>query len=95
MPDAYTVTGILGKDACCGLYRAVRQRDCVPVMVKVPRADLPAPREVERLRHEYEILCRLEGSWVPKPYELERQQVLQLRIEEFEVTQRSCRLCDP
>ena len=85
MPDAYTVTGILGKDVAYGLYRAVRQRDCVPVMVKVPRADLPAPREVERLRHEYEILCRLEGSWVPKPYELERQQgQLRLVLEGFD-----------
>jgi predicted ATPase/signal transduction histidine kinase len=43
------------------------------------------PREAEHLRNEYEVLCRLEGPWVPKPYGLDRHGgQLRLVLEGFE-----------
>jgi diguanylate cyclase (GGDEF)-like protein len=85
MSDIYTVTKVLFEDATGGLYRGVRGRDGAPVVVKFLRTDPLVPREAERLRNEYEILCRLAGSWVPKPYGLDRQRgQLRLVLEGFD-----------
>lgn len=73
VPDAFTVTKTLVEDEAGGLFRGVRNRDGVPVMVKFVRGDARVSREAEHLRHEHEILSGLEGSWVPKPYGLDRQ----------------------
>lgn len=85
MPDTYAITGILRENAAAGLYQGVRHRDGAPVVIKVLRANSPVPRVVEHLWHEHEILCRLEGSWVLKPYGLEEQQgQLRLVLEGFD-----------
>jgi serine/threonine protein kinase len=85
MSDAYTITEVLFEDAAGGLYRGVRDRDRAPVVVRFLRVDPPAPREAERLRKEYEILCRIEGSWAPKPYGLDwRQGQLRLVLKGFD-----------
>jgi predicted ATPase/signal transduction histidine kinase len=73
MSDEYTVTEILFEDAAGGLFRGVRGRDGAPVMVRSLRGDPFVPREAERLCKEYEVLCGLEGSWVLRPYGLDRQ----------------------
>jgi predicted ATPase len=71
MPDGITMTKVLREDAASRLYQGVRQQDGARVLVKVIRADSPVSREVERLRTEYEVECRLEGPWVPRPLGLE------------------------
>jgi predicted ATPase/signal transduction histidine kinase len=73
MTDTYARTGTLYEDATAGLYRGVRLGDGAPVILEVLRAEPPTPRDVERLRHEYEIEGRLEGSWVLKPQAWEEQ----------------------
>ncbi|HET9654887.1 MAG TPA: EAL domain-containing protein [Kineosporiaceae bacterium] len=85
MPEAYGVTSVLFEDAAGGLYRGVRARDGAPVVVKFVRTDPPVPGEAERLRHEYETLCRLDGGWVPRAYGLDRDRgQLRLVLEWFD-----------
>ncbi|WNG47057.1 AAA family ATPase [Archangium minus] len=44
------------------LYRAVREADGLPVIVKTPRSQHPGPRERARYQREYNILQRLRGA---------------------------------
>ncbi|PTL84604.1 ATP-binding sensor histidine kinase [Vitiosangium sp. GDMCC 1.1324] len=44
------------------LYRAVREADGLPVIVKTPRSRNPGPRDRTRYQREYELLQRLRGT---------------------------------
>lgn len=80
-----TSVAVLHRDAGGGLYRGAQGRDGTPVLVKFLRGDSPDPREVQRLHHEYEILCQLRGPWVLRPQGLERERGwLRLVLEGFE-----------
>ena len=95
-PDLYTITATLHEDAAVGLYRGVRQRDGIPVIIKSLRSETPAPRELERLRHEYEIARRLDSSYLLKPEALETQQAqAQLIFEDFDGEPLSSQLNNP
>ena len=54
------------------LFRALRDNDRAPVVIKVTRGERPHPRELARLRHEHAILRLLEGPGVIKPHALVR-----------------------
>jgi serine/threonine protein kinase len=49
----------------------VRTRDRLPIVIKALCARSPAPRDIERLRREYEIGRRLDSPYVIEPYDLE------------------------
>ena len=82
MPDTFIITKELREDAAGGLYRGVRRRDGVPVVIKTARAD---SGRVTRLGRECEILYELEGPWVLRPLALEEQPgQLCLVLEDFD-----------
>jgi PAS domain S-box-containing protein len=70
-PEHYTITERLYEGATMTLARGLRTHDGTPVVIKTLRADAPSPRDLNRLRHEYAIVCQLDSHYVLKPYALE------------------------
>jgi predicted ATPase/signal transduction histidine kinase/tRNA A-37 threonylcarbamoyl transferase component Bud32 len=54
------------------VYRARRQRDGVPVVIKIQQTEHPSPDELARFRREYEVGLALRVEGVVKPYGLAR-----------------------
>src|SRR5687768_15511302 len=82
--DRYSITETLHESAAVALYRALRTRDDLPVVIKALRAQPPSPYAVERLRREFEIARTLDSPYVVKLYELETQpEQLLLILEDF------------
>lgn len=96
MPDSYAVTATLYESATVSLHRAVRQKDNGPVIIKTIHIDRATPREVERLRHEYEVMQQLDGPYLLKPIALTllRTQA-RLIMEDFDGEPLSSRLFRP
>ncbi|MGK4006246.1 AAA family ATPase [Sorangium sp. So ce1036] len=67
----YTVKEALYEGSDTLLYRAVREDDGLPVVLKVLRRDHASPRALERLHHEYEVARALDTTAVVKPYAIE------------------------
>ncbi|BDG01076.1 sensor histidine kinase [Anaeromyxobacter oryzae] len=83
-PPQYTTRETLSNDGRTALYRAIRDLDHVPVVLKVLDSERCRPKDVERLRHEHEIGITLEGGAVVKPLALETYQGLPvLVLEDF------------
>ncbi|EPX55503.1 hypothetical protein D187_009114 [Cystobacter fuscus DSM 2262] len=58
----YSLLGLLQSSSSSLLYRAVREADRQPVILKTPRSEFPGAREHARLRGEYSLLRRLKGA---------------------------------
>jgi hypothetical protein len=71
MLDHYIIRETLLEGAAVALYRGVRKRDGVRVIIKALRAESPAPRGIERLRRECEIGRQLDSLYVIRPYDIE------------------------
>jgi PAS domain S-box-containing protein len=56
------------------IYRAIRNSDGIPVMLKVMRQEYPSPSTIARFQLEHEILQRLNLAGVIKAYRLETYQ---------------------
>ncbi len=69
----YELAVCLARDVRTALYRGVRTHDERPVLVKLLTAQSPSARDVARLRHERDVLVRLEGDAVLHPLELAQQ----------------------
>ncbi|MBF0550357.1 MAG: AAA family ATPase [Deltaproteobacteria bacterium] len=54
------------------VYRAMRQEDDIPIILKVLRENYPTPAELVRYKQEYEITRSLKLSGVIRSYALER-----------------------
>jgi predicted ATPase/signal transduction histidine kinase len=66
------------------VYRAVRNDDQQPVILKVLKADYLTPAELSRYRHEFEILSQLQLPSVIQAYELKPyHNTLLLVVEDF------------
>jgi len=66
------------------VYRAIRESDAVPVILKVLKQDYPTPAELTRYRQEYEITSHLHLSGIVKAYSLERyERTLAIVFEDF------------
>ncbi len=66
------------------VYRAMRDEDNTPVIIKIPRSDYPGSRELALFRKEYEIGITLEDEGVGKPLALEKyNNGLALILEDF------------
>ncbi|WP_437850541.1 AAA family ATPase [Sorangium sp. So ce363] len=86
MPDSprYRVLEVLHQGADTVLYRARREEDGRPVVLKVLRRDHASPRALGRLQHELEIARALDAPVVVKAYGIEpfRDQMT-LVLEDF------------
>ena len=67
------------------VYRAVRDEDSLPVILKVLKEDYPTPEELTRYRQEYDITCLLaDMDGVVKVYDLVKyQNTLIIVLEDF------------
>src|SRR5262245_35130990 len=74
MPPALQDTGpgamTLRRDAEFVLRRPAGERDTDAVLVIATASDHPAPRSIERLRHEYSLRDCLDSAWAAKPLRL-------------------------
>ncbi|WNG26232.1 AAA family ATPase [Cystobacter fuscus] len=81
--QGYTVTETIREGASTVVFRALREQDGRPVILKMPSTEHPSLRDLERLRSEYELGMRVGGAAV-KPYSLERSRDrLVLILEDF------------
>jgi serine/threonine protein kinase len=65
------------------VYRAIRQPDNQPVILKVLKQDYPTPAELTRYKQEYEITRSFHLDSVIKAYDLQRyQNSLAMLLEE-------------
>jgi predicted ATPase/signal transduction histidine kinase len=80
----YTVTEKLYEDFKTIVYRATRQHDNRSVIFKILRTEYPTPREIARIKHEYEITRNLEVEGIVKPHGLEKYNGLSLVLEDFD-----------
>jgi serine/threonine protein kinase len=67
----YTVAGEIYRGGNRVVWRAIRDRDRLPVIIKLCAAEYPTPLETAGLRREYELLQELRIRGVPKAYDLE------------------------
>jgi len=70
----YTITESLSHGRGAVLFRAVRNADHRPVILKVLDARRSRPKDLERLKHEYEIGARIASPAAVKPLALETYQ---------------------
>ncbi|WP_437791701.1 AAA family ATPase [Sorangium sp. So ce693] len=67
----YRVLEVLHQGADTLLYRARRDEDGRPVVLKVLRRDHASPRALGRLQHELEVASALDTAAIVKPYAIE------------------------
>ncbi|HRI51966.1 MAG TPA: protein kinase [Pseudomonadota bacterium] len=80
----YTIVDKLHEGSETVIYRAIRDADQQPVVIKTPRSDYPTPRALANLQHEYSLLRALELPGVIKALALEsRGSSLALVLEDF------------
>lgn len=80
----YQILATLKDDETTALYRGIRARDKVPVILKVLKPEHPDLKEVARFRHEYQIMRNLALPGVVKAIGLEKyNNRLALVLEDF------------
>ncbi|MGE5655761.1 MAG: protein kinase domain-containing protein, partial [Actinomycetota bacterium] len=66
------------------VYRAIRESDNQPIILKVLKENYPTPQELARYRTEYEITKSLNLTGVVKVYDLQKyQNTLVMFLEDF------------
>ena len=53
------------------VYRASRNEDNQPVILKILNENYPAPDQIARYKHEFEMISRLDFPGIVKVYKLE------------------------
>jgi serine/threonine protein kinase len=71
IPDCQTTKKIYESDNTL-VYRARRNQNNLPVILKILKEDYPAPEEIARYKQEYEATCSLNLKGVVKAHGLER-----------------------
>lgn len=80
----YTITESLAQGSRSTLYRAIRNADGRPVVLKVLDPQRSRPKDLERLQNEFEIGRLLDSTAVVKPLALETYQGMPaLVLEDF------------
>ncbi|MEG4502179.1 AAA family ATPase [Microcoleus sp. F6_B4] len=78
------VTELIYESANSLVYRAFRQPDSLPVILKVLKENYPTPQELARYRTEYKITQSLNLSGCIKAYDLQPyQNTLVMFVEDF------------
>ncbi|XYI00972.1 AAA family ATPase [Sorangium sp. So ce1128] len=84
LASPYTIIKPLSLDGRAVVYRAVRSADRCPVILKVLDPRRSRPKDLERLKHEYELGQLLDSRAVVKPLALETYQGMPaLILEDF------------
>ncbi|MCL1474080.1 AAA family ATPase [Argonema antarcticum] len=66
------------------VYRAIREQDNEPIILKVLKEDYPTPQELTRYRTEYRITQELKEAGVVRVYDLQKyQNTLVMFVEDF------------
>ena len=74
----------IGKTIHSIIYRGIRERDRLPVIIKLICQEFPHPQTISSFQKEYEILKSLEDSGIIKAYDLIRHDHrLALILEDF------------
>ncbi|MBF2088891.1 MAG: AAA family ATPase [Synechococcales cyanobacterium K44_A2020_017] len=82
--QGYVLTDTLHETDRTVVYRALRDRDTLPVVVKLLKPEYPSLREISRFRYEYGITQQLSLDGVVKSYDLlECGNRLALVLEDF------------
>ena len=68
--DNHSVTGLISAGADARLYRALADDGLTPVLLKTTGPGEPRARDLDRLRHEYELLSGLSCPGVPRAHAL-------------------------
>ena len=80
----YQIIAKIYESANSLVYRAVRDRDNQPIILKILKQDYPSPAELTRYKQEYEITRSLHLDGVIKVYDLQRyQNSLAMLLEDF------------
>ncbi len=69
--SGYQIRALVYESAYTYVYRAVRERDSAPVILKTASAEQATEKRLARLRHEYDLLKGLEIPGVIRCYALE------------------------
>jgi len=80
--QGYEITEEIYEGIKTFVYRGFRQRDHLPVVIKVHKADFPPPKDIAKFRREYEIGRIFDCDGVIKYYGTERYQNAIALIEE-------------
>ena len=70
----YQITEEILSGASTIIYRGIRERDRLPVIVKILKSEYPTLSELSRLRQEYNITQSLSCQGIVKTYSLETYQ---------------------
>ncbi|MCH8293322.1 serine/threonine-protein kinase PknK, partial [Candidatus Poribacteria bacterium] len=68
----YKVTGTIYEGAKSIVYRGHREKDNLPVVVKIQKSDYPSPKNIAKFRREYHIGKMLDFNGVIKYYRMEK-----------------------
>ncbi|MCP4112043.1 MAG: AAA family ATPase [Desulfobacteraceae bacterium] len=80
----YTKPDLIYESSVSLVYRAHRERDSLPVILKILQEDYPSPYELARYRQEYEISAALESQGIIRPYSIEEyKNTLMTVFEDF------------
>ncbi|MGK7901191.1 MAG: AAA family ATPase [Hormoscilla sp.] len=80
----YKIIAQISKSATSEIYRAIRIKDDLPVILKVLNQTYPTQEQLNRYQQEYEIMRSLNLSGVVKVYGLEKyHHTLIIRLEDF------------
>jgi predicted ATPase/signal transduction histidine kinase/CheY-like chemotaxis protein len=83
MSDYQIIANIYESDNSL-VYRAIRDRDHQPLILKVLKQDYPTSAELTRYKQEYELIRSLNVDGVVKAYDLQRyQNSLVMLLEDF------------
>lgn len=82
--SAFTVQTLIYESANSLVYRATRNEDNHPLIVKILKENYPTPQELARYRTEYQITKSLDLPGVVKVYDLQKyQNTLVMLLEDF------------
>src|SRR5512135_813941 len=82
--EGYSIQEKIDESARNVLFRAIRDRDGAPVILKVLRSDFPTPHEIGRLQNEYDIMIHLGFDGVVQALSLEKyRNTMALVLEDF------------
>ena len=66
------------------VYKAIREEDSQPVILKILKQDYPSPQEITRYKQEYQLISNLKYDGVIKAYDLiPYQHTLAIVLEDF------------
>ena len=78
------VKALIYESANSLVYRAIREQDSQPIILKFLKENYPTPQELARYRTEYEITKSLNLTGVVKAYDLQKyQNTLLMYLEDF------------